>query len=209
MKGQAHHTTAAGHAQRSVRSAVAASCLAGLLTVLAGCNSLLPQGSTEAGQAWSSFDQAKSSIESIRPFESRREDVHALGLDPYKNATVTLLTYSDLVQRFGTGNALRAEQLERGVRECFEAGRRCAGYQVQQRVVQRKRVGSFWLDMLNFRRETDTDGWSFNALIVFVDDLVVMTLYGGQPKIHEHEVSRNPLGPLQGAAEAAAGTLGR
>jgi hypothetical protein len=34
-----------------------------------------------------------------------------------------------------------------------------------------------------------------------VDDLVVFTLYGGQPQVHEQEVSRNPIGPLQGWGE--------
>jgi hypothetical protein len=55
------------------------------------------------------------------------------------------------------------------------------------------------MDILNFRRETDITGWTFNALILMVDSLVVYTLYGGQPRIHEQEVSRNPLGPIQEA----------
>ena len=31
-----------------------------------------------------------------------------------------------------------------------------------------------------------------------VDDTVVYTLYGGQPRISEKEQNRQPLGPLQG-----------
>lgn len=53
------------------------------------------------------------------------------------------------------------------------------------------------MDIFNFRRETDITGWTFNAMILMVDDLVVYTLHGGQPRIHEKEVSRNPLGPIQ------------
>ena len=56
----------------------------------------------------------------------------------------------------------------------------------------RKRVGNFWLDSLNFYRDTDVTGWSFNALVLFVDERVVYTLYGGQPRVHEREVTRNP-----------------
>ena len=41
-----------------------------------------------------------------------------------------------------------------------------------------------------------------------IDDMVVYTLYGGQPRIHEHEVTRNPLGPLQGLGERRAQSLG-
>jgi hypothetical protein len=68
----------------------------------------------------------------IHPFETHRPDVHGMGLDPFKNPSVSLLTYSDLVQRFGTGNVLRADQLERGIRECMESGKRCTGYQLNQ-----------------------------------------------------------------------------
>jgi hypothetical protein len=45
---------------------------------------------------------------------------------------------------------------------------------------------------------TVTTGWSFSALIFFVDDLAVFALAGGQPNINTETVSRNPLGPLQG-----------
>jgi hypothetical protein len=40
-------------------------------------------------------------------------------------------------------------------------------------------------------------GWRFNALILFVDDLVVYRSWGGQPAVNEVEVTSNPLGPLQ------------
>jgi hypothetical protein len=47
-------------------------------------------------------------------------------------------------------------------------------------------------------------GWNFNALVIFVNDLAVYAVYGGQPVIHELEVERNPLGPLQGWGDWAA-----
>ncbi len=77
------------------------------------------------------------------------------------------------------------------------SGKRCQGYSIVAKYTKRERTGNFWLDSLSFKRETDVTGWSFNALILFVDDLVVYTVYGGQPKISEHEVQRNPLGPIQ------------
>lgn len=33
--------------------------------------------------------------------------------------------------------------------------------------------------------------------MLFVDDTVVYTLHGGQPRVHEKEATRNTLGPLQ------------
>jgi hypothetical protein len=62
----------------------------------------------------------------------------------------------------------------------------------------RSRVGSSWLDSFNFRRETVATGWGANALLVFIDDLLVYQLISGQPTINEYEVQHNPLGPLQG-----------
>jgi len=37
---------------------------------------------------------------------------------------------------------------------------------------------------------------AFEAILI-VDEHVVYTLYGGQPKVHAEETSRQPLGPLQ------------
>lgn len=68
-------------------------------------------------------------------------------------------------------------------------------------MLTRNRYGSFWADMLNFTRKTDIVGWRFNAVVLITDDVVVYKLTGGQPAIHEHEESTNPLGPFQGAGE--------
>jgi hypothetical protein len=63
--------------------------------------------------------------------------------------------------------------------------------------ISRTRTGNFLADFSNFRRNTETSGWRFNALILFVDDLVVYRSWGGQPAVLETEVTNNPLGPLQ------------
>lgn len=65
------------------------------------------------------------------------------------------------------------------------------------RDTRRDRTANFWLDSLGFYRKIDVSGWSFNATILLIDDVVVCTLYGGQPIISELEVSEQPLGPLQ------------
>jgi hypothetical protein len=136
----------------------------------------LPEGAERQGNGWSDFNGARDVFLAIKPFESVRTEVHALGLDPFKNPSVSLLSYSDLVQRLGTGNVLHADQLDPGVRRCMESGKRCTGYQLNQREVIRKRIGNVLADLFNFRRETESEGWSFNGLIVFVDDQVVLAL---------------------------------
>ena len=87
---------------------------------------------------------------------------------------------------------------DRGIRDCLKAGKACNAYLINVKRTDRNRVGNFWLDALRFRREVDVTGWSFNALVIFVNDLAVYAVYGGQPVIHEVELERNPLGPLQG-----------
>jgi hypothetical protein len=164
---------------------------------LVGCAGLLPSGSTATQERWPDFEAARRAIERIVPHQSRRAELASAGIDPYKTPAITILNYSDIVQRFAVAGAVRREELDTGILECLQAGKACTGYAIQTRSTARKRSGGFWMDVFNFRRETDITGWTFNALILMVDDLVVYTLYGGQPKIHEKEVARNPLGPLQ------------
>jgi hypothetical protein len=43
--------------------------------------------------------------------------------------------------------------------------------------------------------------------VVMVDDRVVYKQWSGQPQVRETRVSRNPLGPFQGAGERAGQSL--
>jgi hypothetical protein len=166
---------------------------------LTACVTLLPSGHTATQESWPDYESARAAIERIVPRQSRRSDLAAAGIDPHKTPTITILNYSDIVQRFAVSGIVKREELDAGILECLQAGKACSGYAIQVRSLNRKRTGGFWMDIFNFRRETDVTGWSFNALILMVDDLVVYTLSGGQPRIHEQEVSRNPLGPIQEA----------
>lgn len=165
---------------------------------LAGCAALLPRAQVATQQPWRDYESAKAAIDAIVPMKSTRADLSKAGIDPTTNAAVTILNLSDIMQRFSAGAALRQEDLDAGVRQCLTSGKACSGYSITLRRTDHQRIGNFWLDSFSFYRETDTTGWSFNALILFVDQLVVYTLYGGQPLVHEKEVTRNPLGPLQG-----------
>jgi hypothetical protein len=167
---------------------------------LAACASWLPKAHTVTVVSWNSFDEAKAAIDKIVPYQSRHADLTAQGIDPVLNPAVTILNYSDVAQRFATGVIVGANQVDRGVRECLVAGKSCTAYQIEARRTNRNRVGNFWLDTFTFVREVDVSGWSFRATILFVDDLAVYAIYGGQPLIHEQEVARKPMGPLQTGA---------
>ena len=95
-------------------------------------------------------------------------------------------------------------KLPPGMKEALEMHEKCKGYELTLEHLNKKRVGSFWKDMLAFEQVTHKTGWSFQALIVMVEDTVVYVLYSGSPKINKKESNKQPLGPLQGID---AGTL--
>lgn len=176
--------------------------LLALAALLPGCAELLPKSRVETDAAWSSFDQARAAIERIEPYKTTRSDMKALGIGIDRDATITLLSHVDIAIRFPIGGVLKEDEVDRGIRDCMKAGKACNAYQISVKRNYRERVGNFWLDALRFKRETDVTGWSFNALVIFVDDLAVYAVYGGQPTVHEIEVDRNPLGPFQGWGDA-------
>ena len=187
------------HARVALPACLAAAALA------AGCAALLPKSQSEVRSAWTSFGDARATIERIVPGETSTEGLKALGIDPYASPNVQLLTYSDIVLRFPVN--LPNAPLDDGLRACLAAGKACVGYAIGVREVKRDRVGPFWQDALGFKRVVDVSGWSFNALILLVGDRVVYTLHGGQPNLREQEVTRQPLGPVQNFGESIGGLV--
>lgn len=171
--------------------------------MLGGCASLLPSSRDEVVSAWGSYEDAVKSLAVLEPFRSTRADVHAQGLDPYRDPSIRLLHFGEVMQRFAAAALIKPEDVDKGISRCLQAGKRCIAYAISVRKTARHRVGNFWLDSLDFKRETRTTGWSVEVLLVFVDELMVYELIGGQPRILEEEVRRNPLGPLQGLGEQA------
>ena len=176
-----------------LRLLILGSCIAS-----AACSSLLPRSTDETRMRWVEFDDARQAVEQVEPYRSRRSDLLSDGFDPYQNPAVTILAWPDLLQRFANAEFIRSGIPDTGVRECLAAGRRCTGLSITVRRIRRERRGNFWADSLAFRREVLVTGWTFNALIVFIDDLVVYRAFGGQPKLEEISITRNPLGPIQG-----------
>ena len=165
---------------------------------LSACQSLLPAARDDTQVSWETFDEAREAIDRVEPFQTTRAELAAQGIDPTRNASITLLSYPDIVQRFAAGTAVLPEQLDPGIRACLVSAKRCTGYSIGVRRVKRDRIGNFGADTLSFRREVLTTGWSFNAIVLFVDDRAVFAVHSGQPNIRDTQVTRNPLGPLQG-----------
>ncbi len=179
----------------------------GLALACSACSTWLPTSADSIQAPWVEFDDARRSVERIEPQRTQRSELVADGFDPYRNPAVTILSWPDLLQRFASAHAVNGNELDHGLLICLRAGHRCSGFAVNVRKTRRERIGNFWVDSLAFRREVLVTGWTFNALIVFVDDVVVYRAFGGQPRLEEFSVTRNPLGPLQGWGDSLGATL--
>ncbi|MFA7241365.1 MAG: hypothetical protein WC091_14735 [Sulfuricellaceae bacterium] len=177
--------------------------LAIVVLLLGGCTSLLPRSVATVESPWHSFQEAQQTFDKIIPNKTTLSDLKQLNLDPATNPNITILNYSDVLRRFiPPGGSVNASDLDEGVMDCILARTACKGYEVDQRKLKRNRIGNFWLDFMNFKRDVDIVGWRFNGVILIKNDLVVYKLTGGQPVIHETEENRNPLGPFQGIGES-------
>lgn len=178
-----------------------------VLVALSGCAALLPAATTDTRSPFNSFEAAEDALLKIEPYKTTTAQVQALGFDFNANPNVTLIPYPDVVARLVPNASVPLEALDPGIRDCILAQSQCHAYEFRITRQKRKRVGSFWPDFLNFRRTVAVSGWRFEALIVVRDGVVLFRRYGGEPQISQTEQQVNPLGPLQGAGEAAAGRV--
>jgi hypothetical protein len=165
--------------------------------LLAGCSGLLPRSKEVTSSPWASYREAQETFDRIIPDKTTAADLKDLGVDPETMPNIAILNYSDVLRRFLMNQSVTLSDLDRGVQECVLAKIVCRGLEINQRLVKKHRNGSFWLDLFGFRRETHTEGFRFQGLVLLKDDIVVYKLTGGQPVIREHEENQNPLGPVQ------------
>jgi len=189
---------------RTMRSRVSLLLLAAI--AFAGCAELLPKSAVRTEVQWQTFNDARALVEAIQPYKTTKADLASLGLSDV-NPAVTLLSHVEVAVRFPIGGVINASDVDPGIRDCLIAGRGCSGYQLNIKHIDNDRVGNFWLDAFRFRRETESRGWTFTALILFVQDRAVYAVYGGQPNVLELQVDRNPLGPFQGWGDWVVGTI--
>ena len=165
--------------------------------LLAGCSGMLPRSKEVTASPWASFREAQQTFDQIIPDKTTAADLRDLGVDPETMPNIAILNYSDVLRRFMLNQSLTLSDLDHGVQTCIRAKTVCRGYEINQRLVKKHRNGSFWLDVFGFKRETHTEGFRFNGLVLLKDGVVVYKLTGGQPVIQESEHTQNPLGPVQ------------
>jgi hypothetical protein len=173
-----------------------------LALFLTGCTTidsgkLLPSKETES-IGFSSYGQAVEAINHIVINETTELELIANGFNPSNATNMKLLTYTDVVGTFLSNPNLTKDDIPKGIVDCLKAQGGCKAYQFNAEHINEERYGNFLIDALNFRKRTKTQGWTFEAMIVVVDGVVVYTHHSGEPNINKKEVKRNPLGPLQG-----------
>lgn len=174
--------------------------LALLLSLLAGCSSILPSSketSGGAGAGWQTYQDAQATFDGIAPGTTTQAELKELKLDPLLNPSVTALHRAEVIQRFIPNSLVTLADLDDGVRECLEARERCRALEVNHVSTQQKRKGNAALDVARMYRENHTAGWRFTGLILMKDGVVVYKLTGGQPLIHQIEAKTDKLAPLQ------------
>ena len=176
-----------------------------VLCLLAGCSSLLPKSQEVTASPWQTYREAQQTFDLIIPGKTTAAELKALELDPETMPNVAILNYSDVLRRFMLNQSVSIADLDDGVQQCVRAKTECRGLEISQRLVKKHRNGSFWLDFLGFKRETHTEGFRFNALVLLKDDVVIYKLTGGQPVIREQEHQQNPLGPVQSIGDKLLG----
>ena len=171
-------------------------CCLALALLSSACSSMLPKGHNESS-SFHSFDDARQAVKGLAPMKTKLSQLEKNGFNPAAQPNTKLLTHSDVVKLLVPTGLLKREDLDPGIMVCVEARDACHGMEIASSKISRERTGNFFADFTNFKRQTTVTGWRFNALILFVDDLVVYRSWGGQPAVNEVEVTSNPLGPLQ------------
>jgi hypothetical protein len=179
-----------------------------LFIILTGCTNLLPSTKVTVFSPWQNYDSAKSDYEKIIPGITTVEDLNKLGITPYQTPNIRILNITEIISVFLPTPAMRIENLDLGIQKCIESKDNCVAYRIEPSILDSKRVGSFWLDMFSFKRDTISTGWEFRGLITIVDNVVTYKdPAGGRPSIRTEEVVKKPLGPLQEIGSTAIQSL--
>ncbi len=165
---------------------------------LFSCSNSLPRTENTTRSRWDSFEQAMADYEKIIPYQTTTEELKELGYDPYTQPNIKILSYLDIIQRFMPNQSITIDDLDPSVSFCIRSREHCLAYEAHPQQAKTKRVGNVALDLLTFKRRTLATGWSFSALIIINDGVVVYKVWSGDPIISGEKLRKNPLGPLQG-----------
>jgi hypothetical protein len=179
--------------------------LAAVVLLTSGCASLLPVSHSD-NSPFLSYEEARTAVAALVPMQSTKAPAQQGGVDFARQPNAKFLTHSDIVRLLVPSGILRREDLEPGIVACLEARDACNGLDIHASRIAKTRTGGFFADFINYRQRTETTGWRFHALILYVNDTVVYRSWGGQPRVDELDVTTRPLGPFQDMGPAMVST---
>ncbi len=163
-----------------------------------GCSSLLAHQKTYSRMPWESYDDVRAAYASVEVGTTQWRDLAVLGFDPYESLNVDLINYIQVYTLFVPNRGVALDDTDPAVQRCVAARQRCRGLVVDVFREHGADEGSFWLNFLRFRKQTQVTGWVFEALLLVIDDRVEMKLHAGNPRFSMYQDQVRPLGPLQG-----------
>ena len=181
----------------SIARLAARTALAAAVGMLGACTSLLPNSTSQTKTPWQTYADAESMYSKVIPNRTTQSELHALGIDPMNTPNVALLSNADVLRRVAANGAVDVRMFDNKLQACLTKRVDCVGYEVEQTMMNKKRVGNFFADFLTFDQQTEMTGWNFRAIFVIQDGVVIYKLWSGKPQIKEMARNRRPLGPLQ------------
>ncbi|NTV13900.1 MAG: hypothetical protein HGA96_08240 [Desulfobulbaceae bacterium] len=169
-----------------------------MLLICTGCTHLLPSTKVTLVSPWEGYEDANREYMKIVPEKTTLDELKALGFDPTIVPNIRIMSATEVVGVFVPNSSIEINTLAPGIQKCIRSKERCTAYKIEPSFKQSKRTGNFFLDMLTFKRVTETEGWEFLGLIAIIDEVVTYRdPPGGRPLIKSEEVVSKPLGPLQ------------
>ncbi len=183
-----------GHVLRSVGRLA---FVIGLALALGACSGLLPRATAVKQSPFESYKQARDAFDSVVLGQTTQRELVRAGYAEGVVPNIRVLTYLDIIEIFLPQQSFQMKDLDPVLQECIKAQVRCRALEARPGSTNARRYGNAFLDVFNFKRNTQETGWSAAALFILLDDTVVYKLWSGTPKIDETRLAVNPLGPLQ------------
>jgi hypothetical protein len=172
--------------------------LAVFLFIFTGCANLLPSSKSMVDSPWQDFNSAKLEYEKIIPGITTVDDLKKMNFNPDVVPNIRIMNVTEIIGLFMPNPSIKMEDMDPGIQKCIESRQRCTAYRIEPSVLDKKRVGNFWMDTFSFKRHRIDTGWEFRGLITIVDNVVTYRdPAGGKPLVITEEIETKPLGPLQ------------